>query len=164
LRAANLLDDRGRLTGPHPAIEEVDGMRTFVLAHGVHFNQRDVRAVQLAKAAIQTGIELLLQDAQVAEADIERIIIAGAFGSYIDVSSGVAIGLLPALPLDRFEQVGNAAGVGIRQMLASRQVRARARDLATQCRYVELSTRGGFQKSFLNNIGFKIRPQARRAS
>jgi len=164
LREAQLLNDGGRLTGDHADIREIDGTRALVLARGVHFNQRDVRAVQLAKAAIQTGIELLLDDAGLVESDIERVIIAGAFGAYIDVRSAITIGLLPALPLDRFEQVGNAAGIGVRQMLASRQMRAQARDLARRCRYVELSTRDGFQRAFLHNIGFKTRPQRRRAS
>ena len=82
--------------------------------------------MQLAKAAIRTGIELLMRDRALAEADIELVVIAGAFGAYINVGSAVAIGLLPELPLDRFKQVGNAAGVGVRQILASRKgVRAR---------------------------------------
>ena len=161
LRAGDLLDERGRLTGPHPAIVENDGQRAVTLAPNVHFNQRDVRAVQLAKAAIQTGLEMLLAEAHLAENDIERVIIAGAFGAYIDVASGIAVGLLPALPRDRFEQVGNAAGVGIRQILASREMRVRARDLAQRCRYIELSTRDGFQKAFLDNIGFKQRQPGR---
>jgi uncharacterized 2Fe-2S/4Fe-4S cluster protein (DUF4445 family) len=163
LRAGNLLDARGRLTGPHPAIVEDEGLRAVTLAPNVHFTQRDVRAVQLAKSAIQTGIELLLGEAQLAARDIERVIIAGAFGAYIDVASAIAVGLLPALPRDRFEQVGNAAGVGVRQILTSRKMRTRARELAQHCRYVELSTRSGFQKAFLDNIGFK-EPQGRRAS
>jgi uncharacterized 2Fe-2S/4Fe-4S cluster protein (DUF4445 family) len=162
LRAAGLLDDRGRLNGP--AVHESEGLRAVTLAPGVLFTQNDVRAVQLAKAAIQTGVELLLNEAGLAEGDIDRVIIAGAFGAYIDIKSAIAIGLLPDLPLDRFAQVGNAAGVGVRQMLASRQARARARELAARCRYIELSTRNDFQKAFLNNIGFKSRPQARRAS
>ena len=91
------------------------------------------------------------------ENDIERVVIAGAFGSYIDVGNAIAIGLLPALPLDRFKQVGNAAGAGVRQMLASRAMRTHARELATACRYLELSTRADFQKTFLHNIGFKPR-------
>ncbi len=164
LRAGGLLDERGRLTGPHRALQELEGLRAVTLAPNVFFNQHDVRAVQLAKAAIATGIELLLAEARLAEADIERVIIAGAFGSYIDVNSAIAVGLLPALPRERFEQVGNAAGLGVRQILASRAMRAHARELAQQCRYVELSTRSGFQKAFLNNIGFKAEPQARRAS
>ncbi len=157
LRRTGILDDGGRIAGAHPDIAEVDGKRVALLAPGVTFTQHDVRAVQLAKAAIRTGIELLLRDRGLAEADIERVVIAGAFGAYIDVASAIAIGLLPALPLDRFSQVGNAAGVGVRQLLASRKTRTRARELAVQCRYVELSTRGDFQKSFLHNIGFKPR-------
>ena len=155
LRQAGILNDGGRIAGAHADIAEVDGKRVAVLAPGVTFTQHDVRAVQLAKAAIRTGIELLLRDRGLAEDDIERVVIAGAFGAYIDVASAIAIGLLPALPLDRFSQVGNAAGVGVRQLLASRKTRAQARELAQRCRYVELSTRGDFQKSFLHNIGFK---------
>jgi uncharacterized 2Fe-2S/4Fe-4S cluster protein (DUF4445 family) len=157
LRKIGILDDGGRLAGQHPDIQDVDGKRVAVLAAGVTFNQHDVRAVQLAKAAIRTGVELLLHDRELREYDIGLVVIAGAFGSYINVGSAIAIGLLPALPLDRFKQVGNAAGVGVRQMLASRQMRARARELAQRCRYVELSTRGNFQKTFLHNIGFKPR-------
>jgi uncharacterized 2Fe-2S/4Fe-4S cluster protein (DUF4445 family) len=164
LREAHLLDERGRLAAAHPDIREVNGTRAVMLAREVYFTQRDVRAVQLAKAAIQTGIELLLRDVDLVEQDIERVIIAGAFGTCIDVNSGIAIGLLPALPLDRFDQVGNAAGIGVRQLLASQKMRARARALAMRCRYIELSMRDGFQKTFLHNIGFKTRPQARRAS
>jgi len=157
LRQIGILDDGGRIVGTHADIAEVDGKRAAVLAPGVSFTQHDVRAVQLAKAAIRTGIELLLRDRGLADADIERVVIAGAFGAYIDVASAITIGLLPALPLDRFKQVGNAAGAGVRQILASRQARARARELAQLCRYVELSTRGDFQKAFLHNIGFKPR-------
>ncbi len=157
LRKIGSLDDGGRIVGQHPDIGEMDGKRVAVLAPGVYFNQHDVRAVQLAKAAIRTGIELLLRDRALREADIQLVVIAGAFGAYINVTSAIAIGLLPVLPLDRFKQVGNAAGVGVRQILASRQRRARARELAQRCRYVELSTRDDFQKIFLHNIGFKPR-------
>jgi uncharacterized 2Fe-2S/4Fe-4S cluster protein (DUF4445 family) len=157
LRHTGILTDGGRITGQHPNIQEIDGNRMAVLAPGVTFNQHDVRAVQLAKAAIRTGIELLLRDQGLRADDIELVVIAGAFGAYIDVGSAIAIGLLPALPLGRFKQVGNAAGVGVRQLLASRKARERARELAQLCRYVELSTRGDFQKTFLHNIGFKKR-------
>jgi uncharacterized 2Fe-2S/4Fe-4S cluster protein (DUF4445 family) len=157
LRKIGCLDDGGRIVGQHPDIGEMDGKRVAVLAPGVYFTQHDVRAVQLAKAAIRTGIELLLRDRALREADIQLVVIAGAFGAYINVSSAIAIGLLPVLPLDRFKQVGNAAGVGVRQILASRQRRARARALAQRCGYVELSTRDDFQKIFLHNIGFKPR-------
>lgn len=154
LRRANIVNARGRLASDHPDVIEQDGKRAAVLAPGVHFSQDDVRAVQLAKAAIRTGVDMLLLEKGLHEQEIERFIIAGAFGAYIDIGSGVDIGLFPDLPLNRFEQVGNAAGKGVRQMLASRAARARAAELAAVCHYVELSTRNEFQKTFLQHIGF----------
>ncbi len=164
LRCAGLLDSGGRLQAAHPNISAIKGKRVFALAPEVHVTQADIRAVQLAKAAIRTGIDLLLRMASLDENAIERVVIAGAFGSYIDVRSAVAVGLLPDLPAERFSQVGNAAGLGVRQMLTSRQARARARALAGRCRYVELSTRTDFQKTFMHNIGFRKPVEARRAS
>jgi uncharacterized 2Fe-2S/4Fe-4S cluster protein (DUF4445 family) len=120
----------------------------------VHILQADVRAVQLAKAAIRTGVDLLLELAAVAEQDVDRFVLAGAFGRYVDVANAIAIGLLPPLPLERFAQVGNAAGVGVARMLASTAERARAMEIAARCRYVELNTHPQFQRRFVGNIGF----------
>lgn len=164
LHRAGIVDDRGRIVAAHPHVLESAGQRVAVLAPGVHFTQDDVRAVQLAKAAIRAGVELLLLQAGLQEGDIERFIIAGAFGAYLDVASGIATGLFPDLPLARFDQVGNAAGLGIRQMLASQQARARACELAESCRYIELSTIAGFQKCFLKHIGFGSNPSMRKSS
>lgn len=161
LRSAHIVNARGRLVAEHPDVQELGGQRVAVLAPGVHFSQDDVRAVQLAKAAIRTGVDMLLQDQGLHEQDIDRFIIAGAFGAYIDITSGIAIGLFPQLPMERFEQVGNAAGLGVRQMLASQSARGRASELAATCEYVELSTRGEFQKVFLHHIGFPSEPHRR---
>ncbi len=149
-----LLRGSGRLGGSHPGVVDRDGERLFMLTPTLGLSQHDVRAVQLAKAAIQTGLELLLGEAGIAEQEIECFIIAGAFGAYINVASGIEIGMFPALPLDRFQQIGNAAGLGARQMLTSRRARARAAELAAACRYLELNTRADFQKVFLRNIAF----------
>jgi uncharacterized 2Fe-2S/4Fe-4S cluster protein (DUF4445 family) len=167
---AGWIDARGRIVaGRHPSIAEVDGWRAITLAEeaeerhrlipAVRFSQHDVRAVQLAKSAIRTGVKLLCAEAGLDEAQIDRFVIAGAFGAYIRVESARAIGLLPPLPpapdgTSRFQQVGNAAGLGVQQMLSSRERRARAAQIARQARYVELSTRSDFQKSFLQHIGF----------
>lgn len=164
LYRAGIVDARGRITATHPDVIAVNGKRAAQLAPGVHFSQDDVRAVQLAKAAIRTGVELLCAKAGLRESDIEHFIIAGAFGAYIDVHSGIAIGLFPDLPAPRFKQVGNAAGVGVRQMLASRQARARAGELASICRYVELSSIPEFQKVFLQHIGFPPNASTRTPS
>ena len=158
---AGWIDARGRIVGDAAAIAEVDGVRTITLvdetahAPAVCFNQHDVRAVQLAKSAIRTGVRLLTADAGLAEAQIDRFVIAGAFGATLSVDSGVAIGLFPDLPRERFNQVGNAAGLGVQQMLASRERRSRAARLATECKSVELATRTDFQKTFLHHIGFQ---------
>ncbi|MFO1216982.1 MAG: ASKHA domain-containing protein [Burkholderiaceae bacterium] len=162
---AGWIDARGRIVaGHHAAIVEVDGQRAITLTEeddnarpplpAIRFTQGDVRAVQLAKSAIRTGVQLLVAEAGLDEQQIDRFIIAGAFGAYIGLDSALAIGLLPPLPRERFAQVGNAAGLGVQQMLASRARRARAGELALQCRYVELSTRSDFQKTFLHHIGF----------
>ena len=154
MHSAGMVNDGGRIESGHPRVSEVAGQRVAVLAPGVNFTQDDVRSVQLAKAAIRSGVELLLKLAGLREQDIVRFIIAGAFGAYIAVDSGVATGLFPDLPRERFLQVGNAAGVGVRQMLSSRRARARATALAANCRYIELSTLAGFQKAFMKHIGF----------
>jgi uncharacterized 2Fe-2S/4Fe-4S cluster protein (DUF4445 family) len=164
LREIGTIDEGGRIVSRHAHVVEVDGKRVAALAPDVHFTQQDVRAVQLAKAAIRTGIDLLLRERRLCEGDIAQVVIAGAFGAYINVASAIAIGLLPALPRERFMQVGNAAGRGIRLMLASRQARHEARQLARRCRYIELSTRSDFQKTFLGNIGFRSQPNLRRVS
>lgn len=160
LVAAGWIDVRGRIAGDQPAITTVDGVRGVTLAAehadtpAVRFTQHDVRAVQLAKSAIRTATRLLAAEAGLDETDIDRFVIAGAFGAYIRVEACIAIGLLPALPRERFVQVGNAAGLGVQQMLSSAERRRRAARLAAQCRYVELSSRSDFQKTFLHHIGF----------
>ena len=149
-----LIDAGGRIRSDHPDVGEVDGSRAILLAPGIHIGQADIRAVQLAKAAIRTGVDLLLEQAGLEAERIEHFVIAGAFGKYIDVSSAIAIGLTPDLPREKFVQVGNAAGAGVTRILASSAERAAAKDLARRCVYMELSTRADFQKRFLKNIGF----------
>jgi uncharacterized 2Fe-2S/4Fe-4S cluster protein (DUF4445 family) len=155
LRRLGIVNERGRISSAHPHVAKIEGKPAVVLAPGVHFTQHDVRAVQLAKAAIRTGVDMLLQDRGVHERDIDRFIIAGAFGAYIDVASAIDIGLFPDLPQARFEQVGNAAGLGVRRMLASVKARKRAAEIASACQYVELATRSEFQKVFIRRIGFE---------
>ena len=162
LLRAGAIDPRGRIGVGHPLIDVVQGTRTAMLAPGVGFTQDDVRSVQLAKAATRAGTDTLLRLAGIAEKAIERVIIAGAFGSYIKVPSGIMIGLFPNLPAERFLQVGNAAGLGVQRVLASTRDRAHASDLADRCRYVELSSTPQFQKTFVSRIGFDVSGSRRR--
>jgi uncharacterized 2Fe-2S/4Fe-4S cluster protein (DUF4445 family) len=141
----------------HPRIRTRGNRREFVLVGdveeggetGVVFTQGDVRELQLAKAAIRSGIQALIEDAGCAEDDIDRVIIAGAFGTYISVASAVAAGMLPPLPLDRFHQVGNAAGLGARMALLSTRKRDEARAIAAQAGYIELASAPGFKETFV---------------
>ena len=149
-----IVDRRGRISRNHAAVQEHGDDREVVLAPGVVVTQNDVRAVQLAKAAIRAGIDCLLREAGLKDDAIERVVIAGAFGAYIGLESAVRIGLLPDLPLERIEQVGNAAGVGVRMALASAALRDRARSLAGGCRYLELGSLPDFQRIFMRRIGF----------
>jgi len=111
--------------------------------------QQDVREIQLAKAAIRTGIQALLEANGYGEEKIKRVIIAGAFGTYIDVANAMAIGMLPTLPPERFQQVGNAAGTGARLALISRAKRAAAQKIVSGIKYIELAGVPGFSKTFM---------------
>lgn len=160
LYLSGVLDRRGRM-GEHPRVRANEaGGREFVLvseeerngAPAITITQRDVRELQLAKGAIRTGIQALLEAKGRCEDEIDQVIIAGAFGSYIDVSSAVAIGMLPNLPLDRFRQVGNAAGTGARLALISWAQRAEAEKIARRVRYIELASVPNFQDLFSRSM------------
>ena len=158
LRRAGIVDARGRLHGDHPdtAVGD-DGKWQAVAAPHVVFTQSDVRAVQLAKAAIMTGVELLTREAGIGIEAVDRFVVAGAFGAHVDVEAAVEIGLFPDLPRQRILTVGNAAGAGVARMLTSADEQRFAAELARRCRYVELSSAADFQKRFMHNIGFAPR-------
>jgi uncharacterized 2Fe-2S/4Fe-4S cluster protein (DUF4445 family) len=94
------------------------------------------------------GIIALVENAGLTEQDIQKVIIAGAFGTFIDVRSAITIGMLPDLPLERFEQVGNAAGTGARMALISKTEREKANQLAEKIGYIELAKVQNFNKRF----------------
>ena len=102
----------------------------------------------LAKAAIRMGIQALVEANGLTENDIEQVIIAGACGAFIDVSSAITIGMLPPLPIERFTQVGNVAGTGARLALISREQRAVAKRIAERDRYIELASVANFNSRF----------------
>jgi uncharacterized 2Fe-2S/4Fe-4S cluster protein (DUF4445 family) len=149
-----VIDRRGRLSLGNLHVREQGGRREFVLfdkgengSLPVVFTQEDVRTVQLAKAAIRTGLDLLQADAGMEEMDLDRLIIAGAFGKFLDVKEAMAVGLIPSIP-ERIVQVGNAAGAGVRRLLVSNAAREKARQLARHGRYLELATRPEFYRTF----------------
>jgi uncharacterized 2Fe-2S/4Fe-4S cluster protein (DUF4445 family) len=114
--------------------------------------QGDIRAVQLAKAAIYVGARYLMSKYGVSSPD--RVILAGAFGSYIDRENAMVIGLFPDCPLEKVEAVGNAAGDGARLALLDRGKREEAARVAREIEFVETATEPDFQKRFTEAIGF----------
>jgi uncharacterized 2Fe-2S/4Fe-4S cluster protein (DUF4445 family) len=152
LRLNQVLDRGGRMV-PHPRVRSQNGVTEFVLAErdgqaAITISQKDVRELQLAKAAIRLGIQALVEAEGLKEDNIEQIIIAGAFGTFIDIQSAITIGMLPRLPLERFKQVGNAAGTGARLALVSKSQRARAQEIAYQDGYIELASVPNFNRKF----------------
>jgi len=157
LRGAGFLNGRGGwANSDRPPFLSGDNGPEFVLVpaeasglgRAITVSRKDVGEIQLAKAAIAAGWQILLEEAGIRESDLTRVLVAGAFGTYIDIGHAVAIGLLPRLPLDRFEQVGNVAGTGARMALLSRAERERAARLARRVRYVELTVHPSFRERF----------------
>lgn len=160
-----LLDARGNVGSAPPARKPAAGPNELLLApaaatgHGrdIVLTRGDVNEIQLAKAAVRAAIDVLLAAADVEAAALDRVFVAGAFGSYLDLGSAVRIGLLPDLPLERYRQVGNAAGIGARRMLVSPGARRAAETLARRIEHVELTAHPAFHRRFVTAMGFDVR-------
>ncbi len=139
----------------------VDGVRSFVLATSgetggkpVLFSQKDVRQLQFAKGSIASGIRVLMKEMGVAPEDLQEVLLAGAFGSYIHPDSARLIGLVPPVRLDRIRAVGNAAGEGAKIGLLSYREREAAEAMPARVEYIELSGRPDFNDIFMQVLGF----------
>ena len=157
LHLAGIITKDGRIKGNHSRVRTYKKQRAFVLVSkkereghpAIVITQKDIRRLQLAKAAIRTGIQVLMETNRCSEEEIKQVIIGGAFGSYIDISSAITIGMLPPLPLNRFKQVGNAAGMGAKLALVSLSQRAAAQTIASRVQYIELASNPGFMQTFI---------------
>jgi uncharacterized 2Fe-2S/4Fe-4S cluster protein (DUF4445 family) len=166
LRRVGLLDKRGHLL-PGPGVRSTGGQREFLLAAAEHsgigedisITQRDIGEIQLAKAAIRAGMDALLEQAGLAPSELSQVVLAGAFGTHLDPASALGIGMLPALPLDRFAQVGNAAGAGARLALVSRVQRQRAAEIAPRVRHLDLMLLPTFADRFADALYLPEPPQ-----
>jgi uncharacterized 2Fe-2S/4Fe-4S cluster protein (DUF4445 family) len=118
----------------------------------ITFNRSDINQIQLAKGAMRTGVDILLEKAGLTAKDLDAVIIAGAFGTYLDIESGIEIGMFPDIPRDKFKQVGNAAGAGARMGLLSIEKRVHTSQIAENVDYVELTVEPSFPKTFARNL------------
>jgi uncharacterized 2Fe-2S/4Fe-4S cluster protein (DUF4445 family) len=159
---AGLLNSRGLLNKDHPRVRVRNNKTEFVLAsaadsgrgHDVAITRSDVNEIQLAKGAIRAGLDILLAECGIQAGAIDEFIVAGAFGTFLDLNSAIRIGMFPDLPRERFQQVGNAAGAGARQMLVSAQHRRVARDIARRDRYIELTNHPDFAQRYIAALYF----------
>ena len=153
---SGIIDPSGRIKGDKRVRKGPDGVREYVLVWGkdtdtgedITVAQHDIEEIQLAKAAIFTGVSTLMRKLGVKCQDLKRVYAAGAFGTYVDASSAVTIGMYPDVPVTRIRFVGNAAGSGARMALKSTHVRDLAEKLSKKVEYIELAAEKDFQSEF----------------
>ncbi len=159
-----VVDATGRMLGPDELdgslsaevraalVEREDGV-AFVIASGsdgspILLTQRDVRELQLAKGAIRSGIDLLLEHAGLAADRLDEFVVAGGFGSYIDKENAMRLGMVPRLDPRKLTFIGNGALVGARLALVSRSLRRRGEEVARQAAHLQLAHTADFQTRF----------------
>ena len=139
-------------------LEEIDPSgrmeETYFFTENVFINQKDVRELQLAKAAIAAGIELLCRYEEHEIGDIEQLLLAGAFGNYLDPHSACAIGLLPKELEERIIPVGNAAGAGTEIAVLNHYEERRSAEMARKVKFVELANDPEFQDVYVDQMFF----------
>jgi len=157
-----IIDKSGRLRTDSNRIRREQDDIGFIIAYSdeteigrdILITQRDIRQIQLAKAAISAACKILIKKAGISEKDIDKVYIAGSFGRHINVENAKAIGLLPNVPSSKVEFVGNTAVAGARLFLKSEMARRYAERLAKIVKYVELTVEPTFPQEFLKATYF----------
>ncbi len=123
-------------------------------AHGrdIVFSRTDIDNLLRAKAAIYAGFSVLATSVGLSLEMAERVLIGGSFGRYINVEKAIQIGLLPDMPWDRFQFLGNTAVKGAYFALLDREARKRITDIASRMTYLELSADNSFYESFMSAL------------
>jgi uncharacterized 2Fe-2S/4Fe-4S cluster protein (DUF4445 family) len=170
LLRVGIVDRTGRMLPPEelPAglpqalrdrVVQKDGKVQFIIASSesgepITLTERDMRELQLAKGAVRTGIEVLLQRTGISLADLDELCIAGGFGSYLGKESAIRLGLIPDLPLERIRIVGNAAIGGAKLALISREMRRRAATVSRAAQHIQIADTPDFQTQFMEAMMF----------
>jgi len=142
----------------HPRVRSGNGMKEFPLVEAsdtglesdIVMTQKDIREVQLAKAAIFTGACALMEASGKKPGDISTLYVAGAFGNYIDFDSAKTIGLIPDIPTDRIRFIGNGSVIGAKLTLLSRSLREVAEHVADKVNYLELTCTTNFSSNYMD--------------
>jgi uncharacterized 2Fe-2S/4Fe-4S cluster protein (DUF4445 family) len=169
MRRMGVLNARGRLQPGLPGVRENAGKLEYLLVRGgetgtgedIPITQNDVDEILLAKGAIKAGITVLLEVSGLKLDDLDEVLLAGAFGSYLNLDTAIAMGLLPNISVKKYKQVGNAAGDGARQMLISSASRAESAALARQIEYIELASYPAFRRIYARSMSLdEVSPPA----
>ena len=122
--------------------------------HPVEFTQSDIRQVQLAKGAILSGITALLKNAQLSESDVDRVLIAGQFGSHLSEESLLGAGILPDAFKGKVRYIGNTSLSGAELFLLDRTADGRMNSLSQTVSYMELATYPGYTRLLMDCMKF----------
>ena len=163
-----VIDETGRLLPPEEVPERMrafltrdeNGNGVFHLTDRVYLTAGDVRSLQLAKAAVAAGVQVLLAQQGITLAELDGVYLAGGFGVYLDPASAAAIGMLPQLPTGRLHSIGNASLAGASMLALDASRAADALQTAERCRYIELSGRADFADAFTGGMTYE--PVTRR--
>ena len=151
---AGCVDETGHLEADDSPLGRRIRDDALLLTDAVRFSQRDIREVQLAKAAVRAGMEILLREAGLRYDDIRRLYLAGGFGSAMRPRSAARIGLIPAELEQRVHVLGNAAGFGALRYVTEKDAQTAASELIRRTRYIELSAHSGFSESYVEQMTF----------
>ena len=171
LLSRGIIDRVGRFntSSETPRLKKLDGVTKFVVAWSeesgtsreITISQKDITEVVLAKAAIYSACASLMVMKKLEAKDINKILVAGAFGNHLDKNSAKAIGLLPAVDNQRILFVGNSALAGAEMALRSRSKRLLSEKISESTRYVELATSSDFDQEFTRALWLPHRDQSR---
>ena len=157
-----IVDETGYLLPPEEAPEgfeawldeDEDGNGCFWLTDEVCFTAADVRQLQLAKAAVAAGISVLMRESGVSFEEIDRLVLAGGFGSHMSAKSAVTIGMLPEALLEKIVCVGNSSLAGASMALLSGEKQTELNRIQHLCNYLELSGNSAFNELFPEHMTF----------
>ncbi|HWI54356.1 MAG TPA: ASKHA domain-containing protein [Desulfobacteria bacterium] len=168
---ANLVSERGKLARPEQyegpeylrsRLKFDSGGNRFIIAYShenggreIFLSQKDISQIQMAKGALRAALELLVKSVGIEHGEIEELLVAGAFGNFMDISNAITIGLLPHWAKKKIRLVGNAAGEGAKAALLSREKRAEAAIINKKVDFLELAGTAKFQEAFIKGMLFR---------
>lgn len=144
-RARGLITAQGAVTAAGKKIP---------LTPDIALDQKDVRELQLAAAAIKSGVKMMLTSAGLSPADLDGLFIAGAFGNYLNIAKAASLGLLPSIDPSKVTFLGNASLAGARVLLISLETRRRLESLVGGIKHFSLASQPSFQDTFIGSLEF----------